>query len=198
MNAKRDQTQDQILDAAYQRFVKYGFKKTAMAEIASDCQMSTANLYRYFTNKRDIGVGVVRRFVEHSRSLAEEFTQAKGLSNRQRIEGFVLETLRFNHHTFSEQFHLFELVQFISTEHLDMAKEHMKIKRGMLALMLRQGGESGEFQVEQLEVTAEALFVALIKFLMPHFLMLHASPLKELEKQLAAVMDLVVSGLSAK
>ena len=47
----------QILDAAEARFRTYGFGKTTMAEIASDIDMSTANLYRYFeNNERDISV----------------------------------------------------------------------------------------------------------------------------------------------
>ena len=43
-----EEIRTQILDAAEARFRTYGFGKTTMAEIASDIDMSTANLYRYF------------------------------------------------------------------------------------------------------------------------------------------------------
>ena len=43
-----------ILLAAEERFVRYGFGKTTMAEIAADCGMSAGNLYRFFDNKGDI------------------------------------------------------------------------------------------------------------------------------------------------
>ncbi|GAV21360.1 bacterial regulatory proteins, TetR family [Mariprofundus micogutta] len=38
---------ERIVAAARQRFSHYGYGKTTMAEIASDCQMSVGNLYRF-------------------------------------------------------------------------------------------------------------------------------------------------------
>ena len=54
-------TQEQIMDAAWQRFVLYGYGKTTMAEIAQDCSMSAANLYRFFKSKQDIGAALAGR-----------------------------------------------------------------------------------------------------------------------------------------
>ena len=53
-------TRNQILDAARQRFTHYGFGKTTMADIASDCSMSAVHVYRYFENKHDIGAAMAR------------------------------------------------------------------------------------------------------------------------------------------
>ena len=39
---------NRIIEEAEKHFRQYGFKKSRMAEIAKDCQMSAANLYRYF------------------------------------------------------------------------------------------------------------------------------------------------------
>ena len=55
-----DDPSARILAAAYARFQRFGFGKTTMAEIAGDCGMSAANLYRYFENKEDIGVHTAR------------------------------------------------------------------------------------------------------------------------------------------
>ena len=46
---------DTILAAAMRRFEQFGYSKTTMAEIAADCDMSAANIYRYFENKLEIG-----------------------------------------------------------------------------------------------------------------------------------------------
>ena len=43
-----------IVEAARVRFERYGFNKSTMAEIAGDCGMSAANLYRYFESKSEI------------------------------------------------------------------------------------------------------------------------------------------------
>ena len=53
MSEKTD-TRQQILDAAFQRIMHYGYAKTTMAEIARDCCMSAGNIYRFFASKIDI------------------------------------------------------------------------------------------------------------------------------------------------
>jgi len=53
-----ESTREQILSAATGRFERYGYGKTTMAEIAGDCEMSAANLYRYFESKLDIGAAL--------------------------------------------------------------------------------------------------------------------------------------------
>jgi len=62
MNTKMTQSSDKvrlrILEAAAQRFTQFGYNKTTMAEVAQDCGMSAANLYRYFENKLDIGANL--------------------------------------------------------------------------------------------------------------------------------------------
>ena len=53
-----EEIQQRILHAAEERFQQYGYNKTTMAEIARDCDMSAANLYRYFENKLAIGAAL--------------------------------------------------------------------------------------------------------------------------------------------
>ena len=52
-----------ILTAAVGLFTRYGFAKTTISEIARDCGMSPANLYRYFRNKQAIGCAVAGRYM---------------------------------------------------------------------------------------------------------------------------------------
>ena len=58
---KNNEIQQQILKAAELRFNVYGYQKTAMAEVAGDCTMSAANLYRYFDNKLAIGAALAKQ-----------------------------------------------------------------------------------------------------------------------------------------
>ena len=55
-----DATHQKIIDAAKRRFMHYGYTKTTMAELASDCEMSPGNLYRYFPGKLDIAEAICR------------------------------------------------------------------------------------------------------------------------------------------
>ena len=49
-----------ITAAARSRFQRFGYAKTSMQEIAADCGMSAANLYRYYDGKLAIGLAVAR------------------------------------------------------------------------------------------------------------------------------------------
>lgn len=51
---QNDQKIAQILDAALPVFVRYGFKKTSMADIAQAAGISRASLYLSFSNKEEL------------------------------------------------------------------------------------------------------------------------------------------------
>ncbi|MFZ4071189.1 MAG: TetR/AcrR family transcriptional regulator, partial [Caulobacterales bacterium] len=53
-------TRERILHAAMMRIKHYGYGKTTMAEIASDCGMSPGNIYRFFEAKIDIAEAMAR------------------------------------------------------------------------------------------------------------------------------------------
>src|ERR1700744_1899543 len=57
----QDIKKEKILEAAYQRFLHYGYSKTTMNEIAGDLSMSKALLYYYFPDKSRLYIDVMRR-----------------------------------------------------------------------------------------------------------------------------------------
>jgi AcrR family transcriptional regulator len=58
---QQDIKREKILDAAYERFLHYGYSKTTMNEIAGDISMSKALLYYYFPDKSELYVAVMRK-----------------------------------------------------------------------------------------------------------------------------------------
>src|SRR3712207_3248151 len=50
-----------ILDAAERCFVRYGFHRTTMQDVAAEAGMSPGNLYRYFPSKDAIVAGLSER-----------------------------------------------------------------------------------------------------------------------------------------
>ena len=57
---QQDIKRDRILEAAYQRFLHYGYSKTTMNEIAGDLSLSKALLYYYFPDKSQLYTAVMR------------------------------------------------------------------------------------------------------------------------------------------
>ena len=60
-NDQQDIKREKILEAAYQRFLHYGYSKTTMNEIASDLSLSKALLYYYFPDKSQLYIAVMRK-----------------------------------------------------------------------------------------------------------------------------------------
>ena len=194
----KEGVKQQIIEAAQARFARYGFAKTTMAEIAKDCRMSAANLYRYFENKEDIVVEIGNQCLHDKAAILREVLKQPGLTAPQRFEAFVLAALRYTHNLFSAQPHLSELVEFLCRERADAAACHMETYRDLLAEVLEEGNRTGEFRVADPVAAASAIQVATLKFSYPPVMMQEGLSLEELESQARTLVALMVGGLSKR
>lgn len=79
---QQDIKREKILDAAYQRFLHYGYAKTTMNEIAGDLSMSKALLYYYFPDKSELYMAVMRKLAaDYLSRLEEKIGQFKNLKD---------------------------------------------------------------------------------------------------------------------
>src|SRR2546421_1345166 len=54
-----------VLEAAGRLFYRYGYRKTAVDDIARECGMCRATVYLYFANKEEIAISWIRmQFLE--------------------------------------------------------------------------------------------------------------------------------------
>lgn len=56
----KDDVRNRIIDSAKEEFLKYGYEDASMRRIALKSKMTVGNLYRYFKNKEDINVFIVK------------------------------------------------------------------------------------------------------------------------------------------
>jgi AcrR family transcriptional regulator len=197
MEAKKtenpEETRSRILDAAESRFRTYGYGKTTMAEIASDVDMSAANLYRFFENKLDIGAALAQRCFAERNKLLQAVVNDSSLSAAERLEQFVLTLLRHTHGQFSSEPKMNELVETIITRRQDLVQSKMNSDQQLVVELLRQGLQRGEFEIDDLDSTAEAVRNAIVKFCMPLFMCMY--PLEEFERMAKQVVQLLLKGL---
>lgn len=184
---------DQIIEAAKARFRHYGYFKTTMVEIATDCDMSPGNLYRYFKGKIDIATEIAREEsiaqVERLRPLIE----CPFRSARQRLEEIVFQELRNTFHQLENNQKVVELVQFVVHERPRFLIESLRRERGVLAIVLEHGRKSGEFKLHDAHKSAAILQTATMKFHYPQ-LFTHQT-LTDLEGELHGLLDLIFTGL---
>jgi TetR/AcrR family transcriptional regulator, repressor for uid operon len=67
---------NRIIDAAERCFVRHGFHKSTMQDVAAECGMSPGNLYRYFPSKDAIVAGLTERDREQFNSDFAQLVQA--------------------------------------------------------------------------------------------------------------------------
>ena len=182
-----------ILDKAVDRFIRYGFGKTTMVEIAKDCGMSAGNLYRYFESKFDIGVGVAQLYICKAEQILRDVLKRPGLSPSQRLEAFVLEKLRFMHSQIIEQPNVQDLVDYILDDRWDLVERHRDVQNSLMAEILSEGNRTGEFNVSDVVHTANAIYALTTKFRLPHFI--KNVTLEGLEQEAKAGVDLMIRGI---
>lgn len=191
-----EEVSTQILDAAEVRFRTYGFGKTTMAEIASDIDMSTANLYRYFENKLAIGVAMAERCFCGRANILTEIVSRTGVSESERLLIFVLAMLEYEHGQFNNEPKLLELVDVIVQKRPGLIQVEVEGNRKFISSILKQGCESGEFDVDDADETACYVLSAVAKFSTPFFITMY--PIEELRRQAKGVVRLILKGLVKK
>jgi AcrR family transcriptional regulator len=91
VSAEQSARRAEILAAATGVFVRYGFKKTSMDDVARAAGLSRQGLYLHFPNKTDLFRGVVSHFVELARIERRRVLSEKGVDLETRLlDAFVV------------------------------------------------------------------------------------------------------------
>lgn len=188
------QQRSHILDAAEKRFGIYGYNKTTMAEIAGDSKMSAANLYRFFKNKQDITAACALRTIARQQDILREVVQRDFLLAADKLREFVVTGLRYTHNLSANNKKINELIEYITLERKDIVHQKIQSQCVMISEILQQGNQTGEFDIKNIEITAQAVHNSIIKFNIPIFMALH--PLEEFEVMANEVVDVLLNGLS--
>ena len=96
MDKKVEQNQEAklqiILYAAFDAFMKFGVKRTSMADIAEGAEMSRAALYLHFKNKNDILRSLIETYYAQSCADVSEALSAEAAVPDQLKAGFLAQS----------------------------------------------------------------------------------------------------------
>lgn len=189
-------TRDRILEAAMNRIKHYGYGKTTMAEIAADCAMSPGNIYRFFEAKIDIAEAIARHHYADQQSRLAAIARRKEIAADQRLEQILGTQMRENYAMLSADPKILELAEVVHRERPMLANEENAHERVFLSEVLRDCVETGLFAIEDVEVAAEMIQVATMKFRYPQ--LFSKLTLPKLERELNGVIALILKGIYAK
>lgn len=189
-----DDTRKQILHAAVERILHYGYSKTTMAEIAKDCNMSAGNIYRFFASKLDIAEAMARKFNEEA---YETFARIAGkkVSAADRMREIFHYELTRTYSAIADEAKILEVAEVLADERPLYMNEKLAKERTYLVQIMKDGMEAGEFrQIANPEEVAEMWQAALMKFRFPQ--LFSKLTLPKLQREIDGVMDLLLAGLS--
>jgi len=189
-----DNTRDIILKAAFVRFGHYGFSKTTMAEIAGDCNMSAANIYRHFDGKNDIIAELAIQILAIQEKKLGQIVNSSFRSCAEKLHALFQQTLILNHSYITEQPRMKEMVDFICQERFDLVRMQKATKRQCIETILRQGVDRGEFIIEDPQAVALAFKHATVMFHTPLFMDMHS--LEELKVSCRNVVTLLLASIT--
>ena len=162
-------TKDIIIEEARKVFVRYGFNKTSMADIALASRKGRRTLYTYFTSKEDVFKAVIETEVQVLTQKLEPVitsdqpadiklrTYLKARMNALKDLTLYYSALRDD---FMNNLGLLE----------NLRKDYDEMEIGLIQGMLDEGNTSGIFALENTRIVSHALLVAIKGFELPIFL----------------------------
>jgi len=185
-------TRARILAAAERRFRHYGFAKTTIVDIAGDCAMSHANVYRFFRNKTELVDAIAEEWLAKSERVCRDVLR-RDASAKQRLTDFVIELHRWKRREQLRDGRVYELLAMASHKGRPFITVHLRTLADILVEIIEDGNRASEFAVPDPRSTAQVIQDATVKFCDPRLVAQYQS--EPLEAQAENVMRALIAGL---
>jgi len=187
-------SKDIILETARNIFKRFGFAKTSIGDIAFAARKGRRTIYTYFENKEDIYKAVIEKEVDVLRTKLTEVIFAESTA-KEKLKGYMITRMV----TINELANYYEalrndyLQDFKIIENIREEFDNQEIN--MISEILIEGVENNEFNIENINLTAKAIVIALKGFEIPFFI---EKADKDIEEQLNSLIDILFNGILKK
>ena len=193
--ATRLEIKEAILDATERLLARYGYRKMTIEDIAREVGVGKGTIYLHFSSKEEIVLSHVDRIVDR----LKEHLQVIALSRetaavRLRLMLLTRVLFRFDsiqHYTQS----LNDLLASLRPGLLARRARYFDEEARILADVLNQGKDAGEFEFDDALSTAYALLHATNSLLPYSLSTMELGEREEVKEKTAAVADLMLYGL---
>jgi AcrR family transcriptional regulator len=133
-----------ILAEAERLFRHYGYAKTTMADIADACQMSPANLYRFFESKSALVEAICGQITTEAERRLFEIVRSDEPASR-RLERFIAQIHKHTLENLLDHKKVHEMVVIAMQEQWHAVKAHLDRVSLYIEQIIKDGIASGEF-----------------------------------------------------
>lgn len=156
----RHENVTRILDAAERLFRHYGYYKTNVADIAKDLGMSPANVYRFFSSKAEIHQALAQRMLDAGYGAALAIARLS-ISAEERLRRYGHAMHNMTVETMLDQEKVHEMVVVAIEEEWPVIEAHITRLNGVIASIIADGIEAGEFPPQDAEVAGSCFSACL-------------------------------------
>ena len=152
-----EKTEAALRQAALKLFAHHGFEAMSMRRLAAEVGVQAAALYRYYPTKEDLLFSLLLQHMEDLRASWDDIDPGAADDPTSRLVLFVRNHVRF-HIGRRLSTHVSNLeLRSLSPERLSQILRMRSAYEKNLRQIVRDGAESGAFQVEDVQLTAMAI-----------------------------------------
>ncbi|MEO6993211.1 MAG: TetR/AcrR family transcriptional regulator [Lacunisphaera sp.] len=166
-----DELRARILGAARERFLRFGFAKTSMQEIATACDMSAANLYRFYKGKHAIGLAVALQEQETVLAMCDRAVSGAGPETAERLIAFFQTNIEVNRRNMKKAPLLFELDMIVAREEQELRRRFLREVEKRILAILSVGVAVNAFESAAIRLQSRMIMMASAPFLLPWMLL---------------------------
>jgi AcrR family transcriptional regulator len=197
VKTKPDDTRARIIDAADGLFRRLGYAKTAVADIASELGMSPANVYRFFPSKLAIVQAICQRCLGELEEKAWTIARSRAPA-AQRLERLVLENLAYHKENLIKDKKVNDMVEVAMEQSWDAIMAHKEVQRTVIELIIRDGIESGEFELLDPRETSALILQSNVSFCHPILIAQGLQDGHDLEAQARALIRFLLRAITPR
>lgn len=194
-NTGKDEVREQIVQTARLVFARYGYKKTALEDIAREAKKGKSTIYYYFKSKDDIFKAVIDAEAEIRVNAID--AEISGIEDPiQKLKTYIYIRML----TLKVVVNYYEAIKNDLLDHLyfvnNLRKDHLEAEVKRVNLMLQKGIENGVFRIQNPELTAKTIVTALHGFEVP--LIVKNVSDDDIQKSVDEMMNILFYGIVAK
>jgi AcrR family transcriptional regulator len=191
-NTGNDEVREQVVQAARQVFARYGFKKTALDDIARESRKGKSTIYYYFKSKDEIFKAVIDAEAEiRDKAIEAQISQIEDPKLKLKTYIYVrMQTLKMvaNYYEAIKN-DLLDNLYFVNS----FRTEHFEEEIARVQNMLQEGIEKNIFTIQNPLLTARTIVTILHGFEVP--LILKNLSDEELQKSIDEMLNILFHGI---
>ena len=194
-NSGKDEVREQLVQAARQVFVRFGYKKTALDDIAREARKGKSTIYYYFKSKDDIFKAVIDAEAEiRAKTIDEQISIIDDPQQKLKTYIYVrmLTLKKVGNYYEAIKNDLLDNLYFVNS----LRTNHFDAEIFLVKNLLLEGIEKGIYTIQNPELTAKTIVTLLQGFEVP--LILKNLSDEELQKSVDEMLNILFFGIVSK